>query len=88
MKTLVAFTCAGLVGLAALAPAPVLAKGKCVMAGGTATGLTQEIAKAMATTALGTSISNYGGKAKGKVSMSCDNNVILATCTAKQRACK
>jgi len=77
---------AALVAAAAFAPAAQVAK--CVMAGGSATGLTQDIAKSLATMALNQSISNYGGKPSGKVAVSCDSNVILATCTAKQRVCK
>lgn len=89
MKTLQHFAlgCAAVIGLA-LIPAAAEAKAKCVMAGGTATGLTQDISKSMATAALGQSITTFGGKAKGKVSMTCDANVVMATCTARQRACK
>gem|GEM_PF-739932 len=76
-----------LIAGAALLPGKAEAA-KCVTAGGTATGLTQDIAKSLATMALNQSISNYGGKAVGKVAMKCDNNPLLATCTAKQRACK
>ena len=79
---------AAVVAVAALAPATADAKAKCVMAGGTATGLTQDVAKTLATAALNNSISSYGGKAAGKVAMKCDANVLMSTCTAKQRACK
>lgn len=82
---LAAVSCAALLGLALV---PTAASAKCVMAGGTATGLTPEISKNLATMALGQSISNFGGKARGKVFMKCDANVVLSTCTAKQRACK
>ena len=71
---------------AMLASGPVAAA-KCVVAGGTATGLTQDIAKTLATAALNQSVSNYG-KARGKVAMKCDSNMVMSTCTAKQRACK
>ena len=79
---------AAVVAVAALAPATADAKTKCVMAGGTATGLTQDVAKTLATAALNNSIGSYGGKAAGKVAMKCDANVLMSTCTAKQRACK
>ena len=90
MKTLrfAALGCAGLIGLALLAPTTADAKAKCIMAGGTATGLTQDISKTLATAALGQSINSFGGKAAGKIAMKCDANVVLSTCTAKQRACK
>lgn len=61
---------------------------KCVLAGGSATGLTQDIAKSLATMALNQSIGSYGGKASGKVAMKCNANMLMSTCTAKQRACK
>lgn len=77
---------AALVAGSALVPSAQAAK--CVRAGGTATGLTQDIAKSLATMALNQSISKYGGKASGKIAMTCDANVVLSTCTAKQRVCK
>ncbi len=90
MKTLalVAMGAATALAAATFAPATADAKAKCVMAGGTATGLTQDIAKTMATNALNQSIGSYGGKAAGKVAMKCDANMVMSTCTAKQRACK
>ncbi len=77
---------AALVAGSALAPAAQAAK--CVMAGGSATGLTQDIAKDLATMALNQSIASHGGKASGKVAMKCDANMLMSTCTAKQRVCK
>ncbi len=85
---LVALGCAALLGLGAVAPTTADAKGKCAMVGGTGTGLTPDIGKFMATAALGQAITSYGGKASGKVAMKCDANVVMTTCTAKQRACK
>lgn len=61
---------------------------KCVLAGGSATGLTQDVAKSLATMALNQSISSHGGKASGKVAMTCDANMLMSTCTAKQKVCK
>lgn len=89
MKTLalVAMGAAAALAVASFAPTTADAKAKCVMAGGTATGLTQDVAKTMATAALNQSVSSYG-KAAGKVAMKCDANVLMSTCTAKQRACK
>ncbi|MCL4764867.1 MAG: hypothetical protein KJZ80_01360 [Hyphomicrobiaceae bacterium] len=84
---LVALGAGALIALTTLVTATAEAA-KCVMAGGSATGLTQDIAKVMATNALGQSISSYGGKASGKVAMKCDANMLMSTCTAKQRACK
>ena len=87
MKVLSAAALGAVFAVATLGPVTE-AEAKCVMAGGSATGLTQDIAKSLATMALNQSISSYGGKASGKVAMSCDANVVMSTCTAKQRACK
>lgn len=78
--------------LSAGEPADAAKAGKggksCVMAGGQGTGLGQEIAKSMATAALSQSLAKGGLKAAGKVSTKCDNNPVVTTCTASQRACK
>lgn len=87
MKVLSAAALGAVFAVATLSPVTE-AEAKCVMAGGSATGLTQDIAKSLATMALNQSISSYGGKASGKVAMSCDANMVMSTCTAKQRACK
>jgi hypothetical protein len=79
---------AALIGAAMLLPAAAEAKGKCTVVGGQGTGLTPEIAKLMATNALGEAIASHGGKGRGKVTTKCDGMVVMATCTAKQRACK
>lgn len=60
----------------------------CVMAGGQGTGLGQDIAKVMADAALKEVLAKGGMKGQGKVSTKCDNNPIVTTCTASQRACK
>lgn len=88
MKTLPLVALGALLAVGTLTPATEAQAAKCVIAGGSATGLTQDIAKTMATMALNQSISNYGGKASGKVAMTCDANMIISTCTAKQRVCK
>lgn len=87
MKTLSAIALGAALS-AGLALAPAAQAAKCVMAGGSATGLTQDIAKQLATMALNQSISNYGGKASGKIAMKCDGNLLMSNCTAKQRVCK
>jgi hypothetical protein len=60
----------------------------CVMAGGTATMITEDLAKFMAEAALKNSISGMSAKAEGKMSMSCKAETGLTNCTAKQKACK
>jgi hypothetical protein len=88
IKRFVALGSAALISAALLIPAVAEAKGKCMTVGGEGTGLTPEIAKLMATNALSEALASYGGKGKGKVSTKCDAMVVMATCTAKQRACK
>jgi hypothetical protein len=64
------------------------AKAKCVRAGGQATMITPDLAKFMATAALNNSISGMGAKAVGPVSMKCTGDMVMPTCTARQKACK
>lgn len=65
------------------------AKSSCVMAGGEATMVTEDLAKFMAEAALKNSISGMGAKAAGKLAMKCTTTTLAMTsCTAKQRACK
>jgi hypothetical protein len=87
-KRSIALGSAALIGAALLVPAIAEAKGKCTTVGGQGTGLTPEIATLMATNALSEALASYGGKGKGKVTTKCDGMVVMATCTAKQRACK
>lgn len=61
---------------------------KCVKVSGEGTGLTPEIAQALATDGVNISIANYGGKGKGKVAMKCDSMPVMTTCKATQKACK
>lgn len=70
------------------APAQAQAKGKCVLAGGTATMITEDLAKFMAEAALKNSISGMGAKPAGKIKMTCKPETGLTNCTANQRACK
>jgi len=67
---------------------PAEAKSKCVRAGGQATMVTMDLAKYMATAALNNSISGMGAKAAGPVSMKCTGDMVMPTCTARQKACK
>jgi hypothetical protein len=67
---------------------PAEARSKCVRAGGQATMVTLDLAKFMATAALNNSISGMGAKAAGPVSMKCSGDMIMPTCTARQKACK
>lgn len=68
--------------------ASVEAKSSCVRAGGTATMITEDLAKFMAEAALKNSISGMGAKPVGKVSMTCSTSAGLPNCVAKQKACK
>jgi hypothetical protein len=60
----------------------------CVKAGGQGVGLGADIAKVVAGDALTEALAKGGLKGKGKVSMKCDDNPLLTTCTATQTACK
>jgi putative hemolysin len=59
----------------------------CVQAGGEATMVTQDLAKFMANAALNNSIKANGWTAQGSVKMTCDTNMGLPHCVAKQKAC-
>jgi hypothetical protein len=61
--------------------------GKCVMAGGQATMVTQDLAKFMAGAALKNSMAAHGWKPHGAVKMKCDTEAGLPHCVAKQKAC-
>jgi hypothetical protein len=91
MKTLQCLLFAVAAGAAAwlAVPAAQAAKGSCVLAGGEATMVTEDLAKFMAEAALKNSISGMGAKPAGKISMKCSTTTLAMTsCTAKQRACK
>lgn len=90
MRTI--FVRAGLVaglalGALAFHGAPVEAKGKCVLAGGEATMVTEDLAKFMAEAALKNSIAAHGWTAAGAVSMKCDSPNGLPHCLARRKAC-
>jgi hypothetical protein len=83
------FTSVALAGVAMLvATAPVSAKSSCVLAGGEATMVTQDLAKFMANAALGNSIKGMGATASGAAKMECKPAVLLTYCIARQKACK
>lgn len=84
IKLTTAALAAGL--LLALAASGAEAKGKCVMAGGTADMATEGLAKFMAEAALKNSIKDHGWKAVGPVKMTCKAGLPV-NCTARQRAC-
>lgn len=78
---------AALTAAVSLPIGPALAK-SCVKAGGTATMITEDLARFMAEAALKNSISGGGMKGEGKVSMTCKPESGLVNCTASQKACK
>lgn len=86
-----AAVCFGVAALASAALAiPATAEptgGKCVQAGGEATMVTEDLAKFMANAALKNSMSAHGWKPRGAVKMTCDTNLGLPHCVAKQTAC-
>lgn len=77
---------AAALALCAFAATPSMAG--CVKAGGQGVGTPEDVAKFMATAALSNSIKAKGLRPAGKVSMSCKTDLVISTCTARQRACK
>ena len=63
-------------------------KKSCVLAGGEATMITQDMAKFMANAALNNSIKGMGATGGGPVKMVCNDPAPLTYCKATQRACK
>jgi hypothetical protein len=62
--------------------------GKCVVAGGEATMVTEDLAKFMASAALKNSIAAHSWKPSGTVTLKCDTGAVgLAHCVAHQKAC-
>lgn len=60
----------------------------CVLAGGEAVMVTEDLAKFMAGAALKHSIENHGWKPRGGVRVKCDTSSIgLPHCLARQKAC-
>ncbi len=83
-----ALAAAGLMAAALHAAPAEAAKANCVMAGGTATSPTTDIATFMAKAALKNSIEAQGRKQVGAESVKCDGQFIGPTCVAKAKACK
>lgn len=77
---------AGAAALVALASAAE-ARPSCVLAGGQATMVTEDLARFMANAALNNQIAAKGWKAAGVVKVSCKTE-LLTHCVAQQRACK
>lgn len=68
--------------------APAAAAKSCVLAGGSATMITADLAKFMAEAALKNSIKGKGMTAAGPVKLTCTSNIASTYCLARQRACK
>ena len=82
------FAATGLALAAVLAAAmPASAATKCVLAGGEATMVTEDLAKFMANAALNNQIKANNWKAAGPVKMTC-KAAVGTHCVARQRACK
>ena len=73
---------------AALAQEKGASAGKCFMAGGEATMLTEGLARFMANAALNNSIKGANAKATGTAKVTCKDGVASVYCIAQQRACK
>jgi len=67
--------------------APAAAK-SCVLAGGSATMITADLAKFMAEAALKNSIKGKGLSPAGAVKLTCTSGFANTHCLARQRACK
>jgi hypothetical protein len=63
------------------------AGGKCVMAGGEATMVTEDLAKFMAGAALKNAMAAHAWTPHGAVKMKCDTANALPHCLARQKAC-
>lgn len=64
------------------------ASAKCMNVGGQGTAITNELATINAKDSLGLALAASGAKAKGKVKVSCKYDMVVSTCTARQKACK
>jgi hypothetical protein len=76
------------VGALALMTVAGAAEAKCVMAGGEATMVTEDLAKFMAEAALKNSIAAHNWKAAGPITMKCDAPNGLPHCKATRKACE
>ncbi len=68
--------------------APQKAAARCVMAGGEANMITQDLAEFMAKAALKNSIKGMNAQPTGPLALKCNQNGALQYCKATQRACK
>lgn len=64
------------------------ANAKCMGVGGQGTAITNELATINAKDSLALALAASGAKAKGKVKVSCKYDMVVSTCTARQKACK
>jgi hypothetical protein len=71
-----------------LSLSPVAAKPSCVLAGGEATMVTEDLARFMANAALNNSIKGMGATASGTAKVECKPAALLSYCIARQKACK
>lgn len=80
--------CTALTGAMAMS-APAFAAGhKCSKVSSTVTMLTTPLAAVAAQASVATSILAKGMTAKGSIKTKCDDNPLIAKCTASQKACK
>ncbi len=86
---MIRFTVAAISAAVLLASGSAMAapKAKCVMAGGEATMVTEDLARFMAGAALKNSIAGMGAKPNGAIVTKCTATG-LTYCISKQRACK
>jgi hypothetical protein len=83
------FSLFAIAGVAILvATSPVSAKPTCVLAGGEATMVTEDLARFMANAALGNSIKGMAATASGPAKVECKPAALLTYCIARQKACK
>jgi hypothetical protein len=87
MKAIVLATSAVLAAMALGGAATSAQAGKCVLAGGEATMITEDLAKFMAGAALKNSMAAHSWKPQGAVKMTCDSASGLPHCVARQKAC-
>ena len=64
------------------------AQAGCRRAGGEATMVTKDLAIFMANAALKNSIADHGERPSGPVALSCKDDMLTTTCTARRQACK
>ncbi|MDX2158907.1 MAG: hypothetical protein SFW09_20580 [Hyphomicrobiaceae bacterium] len=86
-RTLALLLAAAVIGLGGSAGSTAHAAGKCVVAGGSATMITRDLAEFMAKAALGNSIKGMGAKPAGPIKLTCKDG-LTTYCLAKQKACK